>query len=123
MQIAPDNIAKVVLNERTGTIIMGENVRISTVAVSHGNLSIIVKENNDVSQPLPFSERGRTVVTPDTEVEVDRGRFPADCGPEGVNLREVVNGLNAIGVSPRDLISIFQVIRASGALQAELVII
>lgn len=123
MQIAPDTIAKVVLNERTGTIIMGENVRISTVAVSHGNLSIIVKENKDVSQPLPFSERGRTVVTPDTEVEVIEEDARLIVVSEGVNLREVVNGLNAIGVSPRDLISIFQVIRASGALQAELVII
>jgi flagellar P-ring protein precursor FlgI len=123
MQIAPDNIAKVVLNERTGTIIMGENVRISTVAVSHGNLSIIVKENKDVSQPLPFSERGRTVVTPDTEVRVEEEDARLIMVQEGVNLREVVNGLNAIGVSPRDLISIFQVIRASGALQAELVII
>jgi flagellar P-ring protein precursor FlgI len=123
MQIAPDTIAKVVLNERTGTIIMGENVRISTVAVSHGNLSIIVKENKDVSQPLPFSERGRTVVTPDTEVEVVEEDARLIVVSEGVNLREVVNGLNAIGVSPRDLISIFQVIRASGALQAELVII
>jgi flagellar P-ring protein precursor FlgI len=123
MQIAPDNIAKVVLNERTGTVIMGENVRISTVAVSHGNLSIIVKENYNVSQPLPFSERGRTVVTPDTEVIVEEQDTRLMVMPEGVNLREVVNGLNAIGVSPRDLISIFQVIRASGALQAELVII
>ena len=123
MEIAPDTIAKVVLNERTGTVIMGENVRISTVAVSHGNLSIIVKENKDVSQPLPFSERGRTVVTPDTDIEVNEESSRLILMPEGVNLREVVRGLNAIGVSPRDLISILQVIRASGALQAELVII
>ena len=123
MEVAPDNIARVVLNERTGTVIMGENVRISTLAVSHGNLSIIVKENYDVSQPLPFSERGRTEVTLDTEVEVIEEDSRLIVVPEGVNLREVVNGLNAIGVSPRDLISIFQVIRASGALQAELVII
>ena len=123
MEIAPDAIAKVVLNERTGTIIMGENVRISTVAVSHGNLSIMVKENKDVSQPLPFSERGRTVVTPDTDIEVEEEDAQLIVVPEGVDLSDVVRGLNAIGVSPRDLISIFQVIRASGALQAELVII
>jgi flagellar P-ring protein precursor FlgI len=123
MEIAPDTIAKVVLNERTGTIIMGENVRISTVAVSHGNLTIIVKETEQVSQPLPFSERGRTVVTPESEVEATEEDARLIVLPEGVNLREVVRGLNAIGVSPRDLISIFQVIRASGALQAELVII
>lgn len=122
LDIAPDAIARVVLNERTGTVIMGENVRISTVAVSHGNLSIIVKERERVSQPLPFSE-GETVVTPDTEIAVKEEDSRLMLVPEGVNLREVVRGLNAIGVSPRDLISIFQAIRASGALQAELVII
>jgi flagellar P-ring protein precursor FlgI len=122
LDIAPDAIAKVVLNERTGTVIMGENVRISTVAISHGNLSIIVKERERVSQPLPFSE-GETVVTPDTEITIKEEDSLLMVVPEGVNLREVVGGLNAIGVSPRDLISIFQAIRASGALQAELVII
>ena len=122
LNIAPDTIAKVVLNERTGTVIMGENVRISTVAISHGNLSIIVKERKRVSQPLPFSV-GETVVTPDTEIAIKEEDSRLMVVPEGVNLREVVRGLNAIGVSPRDLISIFQAIRASGALQAELVII
>ncbi len=122
LDIVPDAIAKVVLNERTGTVIMGENVRISTVAISHGNLSIIVKERERVSQPLPFSE-GETVVTPDTEITIKEEDGRLMVVPEGVNLREVVGGLNAIGVSPRDLISIFQAIRASGALQAELVII
>ena len=122
LDIAPDTIAKVVLNERTGTVIMGENVRISTVAISHGNLSIIVKERKRVSQPLPFSV-GETVVTPDTEIAIKEEDSRLMVVPEGVNLREVVRGLNAIGVSPRDLISIFQAIRASGALQAELVII
>ena len=122
LNIAPDTIAKVVLNERTGTVIMGENVRISTVAISHGNLSIIVKERERVSQPLPFSV-GETVVTPDTEIAIKEEDSRLMVMPEGVNLRDVVRGLNAIGVSPRDLISIFQAIRASGALQAELVII
>jgi len=122
LNIAPDTIAKVVLNERTGTVIMGENVRISTVAISHGNLSIIVKERERVSQPLPFSV-GETVVTPDTEIAIKEEDSLLMVVPEGVNLRDVVRGLNAIGVSPRDLISIFQAIRASGALQAELVII
>jgi len=122
LDIAPDTIAKVVLNERTGTVIMGENVRISTVAISHGNLSIIVKERERVSQPLPFSV-GETVVTPDTEIAIKEEDSRLMVVPEGVNLRDVVRGLNAIGVSPRDLISIFQAIRASGALQAELVII
>ena len=122
LEIAPDSIAKIVLNERTGTVIMGEKVRISTVAVSHGNLSIIIKESARVSQPLPFSE-GETVVTPETSVAVMEESKRLVVVPEGVNIREVVKGLNSIGVSPRDLISILQAIRASGALQAELVII
>jgi flagellar P-ring protein precursor FlgI len=122
LEILPDAVAKVVLNERTGTVIISENVRISTVAVSHGNLSIIIKETKGVSQPLPFSE-GKTVVTPETEVVVVEETMQLIVVPQGVNLREVVRGLNSIGVSPRDLISIFQAIRASGALQAELVII
>jgi len=122
LEIVPDTIAKVVLNERTGTVIIGENVRISTVAVSHGNLSIVIKERERVSQPLPFSE-GETVVTPETEVAVREESSQLIVVPEGVNIREVVNGLNAIGVSPRDLISILQAIGASGALQAEVVII
>ena len=122
LNIVPDTIAKVVLNERTGTVIMGENVKISTVAISHGNLSIIIKERERVSQPLPFSV-GETVFTPDTEIAIKEEDSRLMVVPEGVNLREVVRGLNTIGVSPRDLISIFHAIRASGALQAELVII
>jgi flagellar P-ring protein precursor FlgI len=122
LEIAPDTIARVVLNERTGTVIMGENVRISTVAVSHGNLTVMIKETDQVSQPLPFSE-GETVVTDESEVAVEEENMKLIMVPEGVNLREVINGLNAIGVSPRDLISILQAVRASGALQAELVII
>lgn len=122
LEIAPDTIARIVLNERTGTVIMGENVRISTVAVSHGNLSVMIKETEQVSQPLPFSQ-GETVVTPESEIVVEEESMQLLVVNEGVNIREVVNGLNAIGVSPRDLISILQAIRASGALQAELVII
>jgi flagellar P-ring protein precursor FlgI len=101
---------------------MGENVRISTVAVSHGNLNIIIKETEGVSQPLPFSD-GETVITPESDVLVEEETMKLLVVQKGVNLREVVKGLNSIGVSPRDLISIFQAIRASGALQAELVII
>jgi len=122
LEITPDTVAKVVLNERTGTVIMGENVRISTVAISHGSLSIIVKERESVSQPLPFSQ-GETVVTPSTDVVVKEESAKLIVVPQGINIGEVVRGLNAIGVSPRDLMSIFQAIRASGALQAELVII
>jgi flagellar P-ring protein precursor FlgI len=120
--VTPDAVSKIVINERTGTVIMGENVRISTVAIAHGNLSIQVKESQDVSQPLPFSE-GVTTVTPDTEIVVEEGKKPLFLVESGVSIGEVVRALNAIGVSPRDLINIFQALKAAGALQAELEII
>lgn len=121
--VTPDTISKVVINERTGTIIMGENVRISTVAIAHGNLSIQIKETANVSQPLPFSPRGETVVIPESDVFVEEGSKPLFLVESGVSIGEVVRALNAIGVSPRDLISIFQALKAAGALQAELEII
>ena len=120
--VTPDTVSKIVINERTGTVIMGENVRISTVAIAHGNLSIQVKESQDVSQPLPFSE-GVTTVTPDTEIVVEEGKKPLFLVESGVSIGEVVRALNAIGVSPRDLIAIFQALKVAGALQAELEII
>ena len=121
--VTPDIVSKVVINERTGTVVMGENVRISTIAIAHGNLSIEVKENQNVSQPLPFSRSGRTVVTPDSELLVQEGNNPIFVVESGVSIGEVVKALNALGVSPRDLISIFQALKAAGALQAELEII
>ena len=121
--VTPDTISKVIINERTGTVIMGENVRISTVAIAHGNLSIEISEGSDVSQPLPFSEGGETVVTPDTEVLVQEGNNPIFLVNSGVSIAAVVKALNALGVSPRDLIAIFQALKAAGALQAELEII
>jgi len=122
VSIQPDVVAKVILNERTGTVVMGEKVRISTVAISHGNLSIIIKEGFGVSQPLPFSE-GETVVTPETELQVQEEKANLMVVPEGASIGDVVRGLNAIGVSPRDLIAIIQAIKAAGALQAELELI
>jgi len=122
LAVTPDTSAKVVINERTGTIVMGENVRISTIAVAHGNLSVQIKESADVSQPLPMSQ-GRTVVTPESVTVVKEEKSRLFLIKEGVNIGEVVRALNAIGVSPRDLISIFQAIRAAGALQATLEII
>jgi len=123
LNVTPDNISRVVINERTGTVVMGENVRISTVAIAHGNLSVEIKQNFNVSQPMPFSESGRTVVTPDTQTSVKEGRAPIYVVPSGVSIGEVVKALNALGVSPRDLISIFQALKAAGALQADLEII
>jgi flagellar P-ring protein precursor FlgI len=121
--VTPDSVSRVVINERTGTVIMGENVRIATVAIAHGNLSIEIKQNFNVSQPLPFSETGRTVVTPDSQTLVKEGRAPLQVLSSGVSIGEVVRALNALGVTPRDLISILQALKAAGALQAELEII
>jgi flagellar P-ring protein precursor FlgI len=123
LNVAPDTVSRIVINERTGTVIMGESVRISTVAIAHGNLSVQITTNYNVSQPLPFSRTGQTTVTPETQTMVQEGRAPLYVMPAGVSIGEVVRALNALGVSPRDLISIFQALKAAGALQAELEII
>jgi flagellar P-ring protein precursor FlgI len=122
VDIQPDTRAKIILDERTGTVVMGENVKISSVAIAHGNLSVQIKEKKDVSQPTPFSY-GQTVVTNDSQVNVSEEGGKLLIVPEGASLGDVVKALNAIGVSPRDLIAVFQAIKASGALQAELEII
>ncbi len=121
--VTPDMVSKIIINERTGTVIMGENVRIATIAIAHGNLSIQVNRRDNVSQPLPFSRGGQTVVTSDREMVVEEGRNPLFLVESGVSIGEVVRALNALGVSPRDLIAIFQALKAAGALQAELQII
>lgn len=122
LDVKPDNMAKIVVDEKTGTVVMGDNVLISTVAVSHGNITVQVKEDANVSQPMPFA-RGRTVATPDTQIKVeeDRGRWVVI--PEGISIRELVNAMNAAGVPTRDIITILQTIKAAGALHAELEVI
>jgi flagellar P-ring protein precursor FlgI len=122
LEVKPDAIARVVINERTGTVVMGENVRISTIAIAHGNLSIVIKESAGVSQPEPFSE-GQTVVIPDTQITVKEEDRQLMLVPNGTSIGDVVRALNALGVTPRDLIAIFQAIKAAGALQAELEVI
>lgn len=122
IKIDPDNNARVVVNERTGTVVVGEDVRISTVAVAHGGLTISIQPNNIVSQPDPFSE-GETVVVSEPQVTASEGEDNLAVIPGGVSIGDLVKALNAIGVTPRDLIAVFQAIRASGALQAELEII
>ncbi|MCP3983645.1 MAG: flagellar basal body P-ring protein FlgI [bacterium] len=119
IEVDPDQAARVVLNERTGTVVMGQNVSISKVAISHGSLSVTIRIRNDVSQPLPFSEGETTEVVNDeiTAVEED-ARLTVIDGP--VTIDELVRGLNAMGVTPRDLISILQAIKAAGALSAEI---
>jgi flagellar P-ring protein precursor FlgI len=123
LEVAIDLPAKVVVNERTGTIVMGEHVRIADVAVSHGNLTIRVKTELQVSQPSPLSEGGQTVVTPKRQTDVTEDDAQVILLPEGTSIGDVVRGLNAIGVTPRDLIAILQAMRAAGALQAELEIL
>ena len=123
LYVEPDAVARIVVNEKTGTVVIGEKVRISTVAVAHGNLSITIKESFNVSQPLPFSRGGETVVTPESDVEVEEPKEKLMIVQSGATIGELVRALNAIGVTPRDLISIFQSIKAAGALQAELEII
>jgi flagellar P-ring protein FlgI len=122
IEITPDSVAKVVLDERNGTVVMGSNVRLSTVAIAHGNLMVTIKEKPKVSQPLPFSQ-GQTVVVPDSTVTVGEAQKRLMVLPEGVSIGQVVQALNAIGVTPRDLIAILQAIKAAGALQAELEVI
>lgn len=121
LPIHPDQRARVIINERTGDVVMGEDVRISTLALAHGNLSIKITTDNSVSQPDLFTE-GQTVRVRNAEVSAEEDLNKLMLMQEGVSLGEVVQSLNAIGVSPRDLISILQAIKTSGALQAELVI-
>lgn len=123
LDVVPDTLARIVVNEKTGTIVMGEGVRISTVAVSHGNLSLVIKENSNVSQPNPFSKTGETVVTPDTDIGVVEEEGNLVVLEQGVSIGDVASALNAIGATPRDLIAIFQAIKASGALYADLVVL
>lgn len=122
LRVIPDTIARIVVNERTGTIVMGEGVRISTVAVSHGNLSLVISESARVSQPLPLSE-GQTVVIPETDIKVIEEMGNLIVMEQGVSIGDVASALNAIGATPRDLIAIFQAIKASGALYADLVVL
>jgi flagellar P-ring protein precursor FlgI len=121
--IVTDEVARVVVNESSGTIVIGSNVRISEVAVTQGNITIQVSETPLVSQPAPFARRGQTAVVPRTSIGVDEGGAAEfRVIGSGVSLRELVNGLNALGVPPRDVISILQSIKAAGALHAELVV-
>jgi flagellar P-ring protein precursor FlgI len=122
LSVTPDLVARVVVDQRSGTIVVGADVRISEVAVSQGNLTVRVTETPQASQPNPFGE-GRTVVVPRTDVEVDTGANNRIAVlNEGTTLAELVQGLNALGVGPRDLIDILSAIKAAGALHAEFIV-
>ncbi|MGE4312947.1 MAG: flagellar basal body P-ring protein FlgI [Pseudobdellovibrionaceae bacterium] len=124
LPIEPDQVAKVVIDENTGTVVMGSDVRVSTVAIAQGSLTIKITETPQVSQPNPFSDVGQTVTVPRTELEVNQG---ADTRlavlDSGVTLQDLVTGLNRLGVGPQDIITILQAIKAAGALQAEIVLL
>ena len=122
LRVVPDQVAKVVVDEQSGVIVMGENVRISEVAISQGNLTIRITETPQVSQPQPFApDSATTEVVPRTSIDVEEsGVKKLTIVPSGVTLQELVEGLNALGVGPRDMMSILQTIKAAGALQAEL---
>ena len=121
LRVQIDQPARVVIDEASGVIVMGENVRISTVAIAQGNLTIRITETPQVSQPSPFSATGNTEVVDRTNIEIteDEDNKLTVLG-SGVSLQELVNGLNSLGIGPRDMITILQAIKAAGALQAEI---
>ena len=121
LEVTPDSAAKVVVDEKTGTIILGRDVRISRVAVAHGNLHVVVQETQDVSQPGPFSS-GTTAVTPNTNIATREDQRNLNI-LEGATLQELVDALNSVGATPRDLISILRSMKAAGALHAHLEVI
>lgn len=120
LEIDVDTPARIVIDESSGIVVMGENVKVSTVAIAQGNLTISIQEDPFVSQPAPFSRGGETVVVPSTSVNVEEEEGGLVVVPGGVPLRQLVNGLNALGVTPRDMISILQALKAAGAIQAEI---
>jgi flagellar P-ring protein precursor FlgI len=124
VRVNPDQPARVVIDENSGVIVMGADVRVSTVAIAQGNLTIKVTETPQVSQPSPFSQTGNTRTVPRTAIQVDDSKGnKMTVMPDGVSLQHLVDGLNALGVGPRDIISILQAIKAAGALQADIEVI
>jgi flagellar P-ring protein precursor FlgI len=122
IELEPDVPARIVVNERTGTIVATSRIRISNCAVSHGNLTISISSSLDVSQPNGFSQGGQTVVTPRTEAKVKEEKGTMVALPELPTVEKVASALNSLGVTPRDIMSMFQAMKQAGALQAELII-
>jgi flagellar P-ring protein precursor FlgI len=122
LEVDADTPARIIINERTGTIVANSRIRISSCAVSHGNITISVASTLHVSQPAPFSERGQTVVTPSTETNLSEEQGSLVTLPEMPTIEKVASALNSLGVTPRDMMAIFQAMKQAGALQAELLI-
>ena len=117
----PDQVARVVIDERSGVIVMGADVKVSTVAIAQANLTVKVTETPQVSQPNAFAEQGETVTVPRTNIDVNTGDDVRLATVEtNVTLQDLVTGLNRLGVAPRDIITILQAIKAAGALQADI---
>jgi flagellar P-ring protein precursor FlgI len=122
LQVTIDQVARVVINERTGTVVLGGDVRIGPAAVAHGNLSVRIATEYQTSQPAPFSQ-GQTTVVPRTEVDIEEREAQLVELNAGTTLGDIVRALNTLGASPRDIIAIMQALKAAGALQAEIVIL
>jgi len=122
LEVTPDVPARIIINERTGTIVATSRIKISNCAVSHGNITINIASTLTASQPQPFAERGKTVVTPSTNTEVTENKSQMVALPELPTVEKVAQALNSLGVTPRDMMVIFQTMKQAGALQAELLI-
>jgi flagellar P-ring protein FlgI len=122
VEVEPDSSARVVIDERTGTVVVGSAVRIAEVAIAQGGLTIEIQESQSVSQPAPFTARGNatTQVVPKSEINVEQGAAAMTHVKASASLKELVEALNAIGARPRDLIAIFQALRSAGALSARI---
>jgi len=124
LQVEPGSAAaKVIINSRTGTVVISSNVIVSPAAVSHGSLSVSIKEEQTVSQPAPFSKFGQTVVTSNSAIKVDQGSNRMFLFKPGVELEQIVRAINDVGAAPGDLVAILEALREAGALQAELIVI
>ncbi len=123
LQVATDSVARVAINERTGTVVVGGGVRIGAAAVAHGSLSVRISTRYEVSQPAPFSRVGDTQVVPNQQVDVRETDAQLVTLEEGTTLEAVVRALNALGATPRDIIAIMQALKAAGALKAEIVVL
>ena len=123
LSVQPDQPAKIIIDDQDGVIVMGENVRISTIAVTQGSITIKIVENPQVSQPNPFTQVPEATIVNRSDITVKEEQGKLAILPAGVSLQELVNGLNALGVTPRDLISILRSIKAAGAIQADIEVI
>jgi len=114
--------AKIIINSRTGTIVIGKHVRVSPAAITHGNLTVTITESLDVSQPNAFGE-GDTVVTPSSDLTIEQGASRAFVFNPGISLDEIVQAVNQVGAAPGDLMAILEALKQAGALQASIVVI